>query len=206
MSKVSDELYQRLRGFRTIQRTSAKENQSEWYYLDPRYEEDNPRREIGVETENTINPLLKEVLAYDIAKNPQEYYIWQTVGDEKVRPEHEEHEGYAFNWHVVPDTGHPGNEPNCRCSAISYNPKKHKILHVDLRGLKIGNDEDKLIIIITQADITKAFAESLEGKEEKNITSDEQLLEQIWKTLNDLRKTYLIHILIQKEILQLPAG
>ena len=165
MSKLADELYQRLHGFKTIKREEAKENQSEWYYLDPRYNEGDKRREIDVETENVVNPLLKEVLAYDVNKNPDEYYIWQTIGDEKVRSSHEEHEGYAFNWHVAPDTGHPGEDYNCRCSAISYSPKKHKILYVDLRGLKIGDDEDKLIIIITQADITGAFAKSLEEEE-----------------------------------------
>ncbi len=165
MSKVSDELYQRLHGFRAIKREEIKENQSAWYYLDLRYNEGDKRREIDVETENTINPLLKEVLAYDVNKNPDEYYIWRTVGDDKVRSSHAEHDGYAFNWHIAPNTGHPGEDYNCRCSAISYSPKKHKILHVDLRGLKIGNDEDKLIIIITQADITKAFAKSLENEE-----------------------------------------
>ena len=183
MSKVSDELYQRLHGFRAIKREEIKENQSAWYYLDLRYNEGDKRREIDVETENTINPLLKEVLAYDVNKNPDEYYIWRTVGDDKVRSSHAEHEGYAFNWHIAPNTGHPGEDYNCRCSAISYSPKKHKILHVDLRGLKIGNDEDKLIIIITQADITKAFLKSLENEEEKNIISDEQLFEQIWKNI-----------------------
>ena len=170
MSEISDELYQRLHGFRAIKREEIKENQSKWYYLDLRYNEGDKRREIDVETENIINPLLKEVLAYDVNKNPEEYYIWRTVGDDKVRSSHEEHDGYAFNWHIAPNTGHPGNEANCRCSAISYNPKKHKILHVDLRGLKIGDDEDKLIIIITQADITGAFAKSLEGKETINYS------------------------------------
>ena len=161
MSEISDDLYQRLHGFKAVQRISSDSDKSNWYYIDPRYEEGNPHREIDVNNENEVNPLLREVLAYDVWKNPSEYYIWQTVGDERVRPEHEEHDGYAFNWHIPSENGYPGSEYNCRCSAISYSPKKHKVITVDLRGLNIGDDEDDLIITINNAFINQVLSETL---------------------------------------------
>lgn len=47
-------------------------------------------------------------------------YIWQTSGDERVRPTHRAHDGKKFKWDKPPrDTGHPGNDVNCRCVAIA---------------------------------------------------------------------------------------
>ena len=46
-------------------------------------------------------------------------YIWQTSGDERVRPEHADHDGKEFRWDDPPeDTGHPGEDIQCRCVAI----------------------------------------------------------------------------------------
>lgn len=44
-------------------------------------------------------------------------YRWRTSGDDKVRPSHAANEGRIFNWDVAPATGHPGEEPGCRCVA-----------------------------------------------------------------------------------------
>lgn len=49
-----------------------------------------------------------------------EEYIWQTSGDERVRPTHRAHDGKKFRWDEPPkDTGHPGQDINCRCNAIA---------------------------------------------------------------------------------------
>lgn len=49
-----------------------------------------------------------------------EEYIWQTSGDERVRPTHRAHDGKKFRWDKPPaDTGHPGQDVNCRCNAIA---------------------------------------------------------------------------------------
>ena len=45
-----------------------------------------------------------------------EKYIWVTVGDDKVRPEHEVLDGKIRTWY---DTPHPGEEYGCRCRAES---------------------------------------------------------------------------------------
>jgi SPP1 gp7 family putative phage head morphogenesis protein len=45
-------------------------------------------------------------------------YVWRTQLDEKVRPNHASKEGKRFNWNEPPsDTGHPGQDWNCRCEA-----------------------------------------------------------------------------------------
>ena len=45
-----------------------------------------------------------------------EKYVWVTVGDDKVRPEHEVLDGKIRTWY---DTPHPGEEYGCRCHAES---------------------------------------------------------------------------------------
>lgn len=46
-------------------------------------------------------------------------YEWQTSGDERVRSSHAEHDGKIYSWDNPPeDTGHPGQDYQCRCVAI----------------------------------------------------------------------------------------
>lgn len=46
-------------------------------------------------------------------------YRWQTSGDERVRESHAENDGQVFEWgNPPPDTGHPGEDINCRCVAV----------------------------------------------------------------------------------------
>ncbi len=40
--------------------------------------------------------------------------------DERVRPSHRMNDGRIFSWSDPPDTGHPGEDHNCRCEAITY--------------------------------------------------------------------------------------
>ncbi len=42
-------------------------------------------------------------------------YIWRTVGDDRVRPEHRALNGKKFSWDDPPSVGHPGEPVNCRC-------------------------------------------------------------------------------------------
>lgn len=47
-----------------------------------------------------------------------ERYIWRTSLDERVRPSHIAKEGKIFRWDDPPsDTGHPGQDIQCRCTA-----------------------------------------------------------------------------------------
>lgn len=48
-------------------------------------------------------------------------YIWATSNDERVRDSHQEKEGNIYSWDDPPaDTGHPGDDFQCRCTAIPY--------------------------------------------------------------------------------------
>lgn len=45
-------------------------------------------------------------------------YIWRTAKDDRVRPSHASKNGKVFRWDNPPkDTGHPGEDINCRCVA-----------------------------------------------------------------------------------------
>ena len=46
------------------------------------------------------------------------HYIWSTSRDVDVRDEHADRQGQKFAWNDPPEDGHPGDAPNCRCSAI----------------------------------------------------------------------------------------
>lgn len=46
------------------------------------------------------------------------HYIWRTSNDERVRASHAAHNGERFAWDdPPPDTGHPGQDIRCRCTA-----------------------------------------------------------------------------------------
>jgi len=51
-------------------------------------------------------------------------YIWRTVGDERVRDTHEENDDQFFTWDNPPaETGHPGEDIQCRCWAEPVLPE-----------------------------------------------------------------------------------
>ncbi len=48
-----------------------------------------------------------------------EFYTWSGVLDDRERETHLENEGKVFKWDEPPaETGNPGEDPNCRCTAI----------------------------------------------------------------------------------------
>lgn len=62
----------------------------------------------------------------DLASAPDGYYIWRTVGDDKVRSEHARYNGTVRAWN---DTPGPGEDYNCRCWAekiVSVHPLEKK--------------------------------------------------------------------------------
>ena len=51
-------------------------------------------------------------------------YIWRTVGDERVRETHADNEDQTFTWDNPPaETGHPGEDYQCRCWAEPILPE-----------------------------------------------------------------------------------
>ena len=50
-------------------------------------------------------------------------YVWATVGDSRVRPEHVDLNGKTFSWNKPPREGHPGTPIRCRCRAALVLPE-----------------------------------------------------------------------------------
>lgn len=47
-------------------------------------------------------------------------YVWNTMRDERVRPEHKKRDGKVFSWDDPPAGGHPGFDYQCRCYASPF--------------------------------------------------------------------------------------
>lgn len=72
----------------------------------------------GDDTEKAIRLALKDKPSSGSENADKEgKYIWRTRGDGKVRSEHAERDGKVFDWNDPPEGGHPGEAPNCRCTA-----------------------------------------------------------------------------------------
>ena len=64
---------------------------------------------------NYYKDFLKEIVASE-----SEYFEWNTMGDERVRPTHEVRDGVLYNWDNAEIV--PGEEAGCRCWATVYFP------------------------------------------------------------------------------------
>lgn len=64
----------------------------------------------------TVNPATGLLEFYDESKKKGKY-IWRTAGDGKVRSAHADRDGKTYSWDNPPEGGHPGEAPNCRCTA-----------------------------------------------------------------------------------------
>lgn len=68
-------------------------------------------------------------------EHPTSFYIWRTMGDDKVRPEHAANEGKVFAWDNPPPTGHPGADFGCRCMGEPFptrNPAAYQLSNRDV--------------------------------------------------------------------------
>lgn len=143
----AEDLELKLDGKRPIRRENPKKGQSRWYYVDPRERDEDftllsQMKTIDVPSPNTPNPALQQVMFEDAENNPDKYYIWRTVGDDKVRDSHAEREGCIFSWDDAPEGGHPGEDYNCRCIAEPYVPRKDS----QIDYTKFGTDISKKLI------------------------------------------------------------
>lgn len=91
----------------------------------------------------------------DRNENPDNYYIWNAVVDDRTRSSHAERDGQVFCWDKPPEGGHPGEEYNCRCTAEPYEPPKEA---------KVSN-YDKAIygLASTSQGYSLGFSDEIEG-------------------------------------------
>lgn len=67
---------------------------------------------------NKLNGQLTEIRQRELGFTK---YIWRTMGDDRVRESHREKEGNVYSWDDPPaDTGHVGQDYNCRCYGEPY--------------------------------------------------------------------------------------
>ena len=62
---------------------------------------------------NYYKDFLKEIVAQE-----SEYFRWNTMGDERVRPEHESRDDEIYNYETADLL--PGEDSGCRCWATAY--------------------------------------------------------------------------------------
>ena len=76
---------------------------------------ENRARVIARDQTSKLNSALNQQRSQNLGV---EEYIWRTAGDERVRDSHKSKNGKTFRWDDPPeDTGHPGQDIQCRCVA-----------------------------------------------------------------------------------------
>jgi SPP1 gp7 family putative phage head morphogenesis protein len=76
---------------------------------------DNRARKIARDQVSKLNGSLNEFRQQDTGIT---HYTWRTSRDEAVRKSHRANNGKRFAWSDPPgETGHPGNDIQCRCTA-----------------------------------------------------------------------------------------
>jgi len=76
---------------------------------------ENKARLIARDQTSKLNSALNQQRQQNIGV---EEYIWVTADDGRVRENHDNKNGKIFRWDKPPaDTGHPGQDVNCRCVA-----------------------------------------------------------------------------------------
>lgn len=65
-----------------------------------------------------VGKLNSQLAQYEQVNQGVKSYIWQTMMDNRVRPEHAERQGKRYYWDDPPSGGHPGWAIRCRCSSI----------------------------------------------------------------------------------------
>jgi len=96
-----------------------------------------------VPRDDSVGPgsLTERVLNEELAGfNDRRFYIWRTVGDEKVRGSHAARNGKVFQWAKPPEGGHPGEDHNCRCWAEPVAPIYHPWIQ-HLEDVRAGRAE-----------------------------------------------------------------
>jgi SPP1 gp7 family putative phage head morphogenesis protein len=102
-------------GFRTGRRWEDISSDIE-DYIDP--ETGPPRARARLIARDQVSKLNGNLTQLRQEKLGVERYTWRTMLDERVRDDHSTKEGEIFDWDDPPaDTGHPGDDIQCRCYA-----------------------------------------------------------------------------------------
>ena len=90
---------------------------------------DKLRNNAKFRARNMLGNYYKDFLK-EIVSSESEYFEWNTMGDERVRPTHEARDGVIYNWDNAEIV--PGEETGCRCWATVYFPdSKEEIKNIN---------------------------------------------------------------------------
>lgn len=95
----SNDIRELMYGKRPVHRDNPEAGESEWYYIDPRYGEDDARSKIDVASENSPNPYANEIQNY-LYNNHDEYNYKQLYGN---TPPPIQISGKSDNNYLVPE-------------------------------------------------------------------------------------------------------
>lgn len=84
-------------------------------YIDPAF--GNARARANLIARDQIGKLNGQLTQLRQEEIGVERYTWRTMGDSRVRDEHQELNGQVFSWSDPPSVGHPGDDYQCRCYA-----------------------------------------------------------------------------------------
>jgi Phage Mu protein F like protein len=92
----------------------------------------------------------------------EEFYIWRTREDLRVRPAHAANNGKVFSWNEPPPTLHPGQSYNCRCVAESIHSTfpvgfEHTVNRSDIKTWPQVPINDKLIEGLPSKAVARAY-------------------------------------------------
>lgn len=90
-----------------------------------------------------VGKLNSQLAQYEQFNQGVDSYIWTTMKDNRVRPQHAAREGKRYYWNDPPSDGHPGWPIRCRCIAtpvydtdkMPVQPKRNSYTQVDKNGI-----------------------------------------------------------------------
>ncbi len=130
----------------------------------------------GDDTERSINLALKSL---DSSGAESSTYIWRTRGDSKVRSEHAARDGQVFSWDDPPEGGHPGEAPNCRCTAEVVEDNKSECVRLKAQLEVDGNNLEAA---------RKRYDEANEEVEiiAERVRETEEKISELWRDFREL--------------------
>lgn len=107
--------------------------------------------------------------------HPENYYVWYTREDDKVRGSHAQRQGQVFNWDNPPEGGHPGEDYGCRCLAVKYIPPFDK-------NREIAKLEQQILNIQAQIDLKNGNNAAFVERIARIDIELSQIIERIYET------------------------
>ena len=100
-----------------------------------------PKRPLTVKEGETVLPRAVDTWQRPSSAQDEEYYIWRTKGDERVRPLCRSHANRVFSWTNPMIVFKPGEATYCRCTA---EPVPHLVTVVPSRVTSVKKDVQRV--------------------------------------------------------------